>query len=205
LFAKRLIQMQYRSNKSNLRSIRSATPFYFVQRWILLTALVLCCGVLSGCDMGTYAKRLNDSTPAPAPRKVAAKPKAKKKEPTVVGKWVLDNKSTIAASRKEFAKNILLDGKEYFAAMKDAVLEFDLAEDGTFTCREEILGEKADYTGKWMLTNKRLDLIQKTKNGFEEHDNMVGKFKGDWLDMEHDSRLLHGTQLMHMPFHFVRP
>jgi len=181
-----------------------------VQTWFLVLALLVNCGCFSGCDLGTYSKRLNDLTPSPATAGEAKEemPKDMKSEdinkeadkPKVVGKWELNNAATVAASEEALAGKELTedDGTSYVETVQDAVMEFNLAQDGTFTCREVMIGREANYTGDWVLNGNRLDINRKTKNGVAMRDRLVGTVKGDQLDMTNEKD---GVKL---PFFFKR-
>ena len=186
--------------------------------WFLVLGLLLSCGCFSGCDLGTYSSRLNDPTPSPAPAEKAMDEKAmdekskgknskgkKAKDdndsPNVVGKWEMDNKKTVAAIKKATAGQkvvSLADGSSYVKAIQNGELEFNLAQDGTFTCREVLNGKEENYTGEWVLNGNLLDLNQEFKNGVAERDRFVGSIEGDMLDMTRDQN---GLKL---PFLFKR-
>ena len=172
------------------------------QTWILILTLALSCVCFSGCDLGTYSKRFNDSTPAPAPAEdeTSDEKSMEKKDPPkddspkdgpprVVGKWEIDGESTAAAIRKSIGGQdaVLESGNTFVDAIEKGVFEFDLAQDGTFTCLQVLDGKKANFTGEWVLNGNLLDLNQQFKDGVPERDRLTGTIQGDRLDMTNDA------------------
>jgi hypothetical protein len=115
----------------------------------------------------------------------------------VLGEWVLDLDATLTESKASLSSVVDID--VYSAELKNSILEFQLYEDGTFSCRQAIAGEDAKYTGLFVTKGKLLILNQTHREEELEADQLKGELKKERL------HLIHEQQGFEIPYVLRRP
>ena len=128
--------------------------------------------------------------------------KMEDKKTKVVGQWVLDKQPTSKAMYQDLVDE-RVDGKKFdvnalVQQVSEGSLDFNFAEDGTFTADEWMNKTRSKYKGDWVLKGSKLRVNQKFKGDVEEEDLMVGSVEGDKL------KLIHEDMGLQIPLHFKR-
>jgi hypothetical protein len=156
--------------------------------WVLLF-------LATGCDLGTYAQRVESAGSVyKPPVKTAAAADSGEQESSkplpgngspALGDWQLNQRASVESTRRIF-QPVPSQPALTLAALEDTLNSmkstFTLNADMTFTCNEVARSRLAKYKGTWKLSRDRIELNQTHMNGRPEKDYLVGTLKGDVID-----------------------
>jgi len=165
--------------------LRSLSPVF-----IFLLALVV---TSSGCDLGTYAQRAENASRNYKPPAMTKPDGSDKKEddqpkgPVIAGSWGMDATATANLIQRR-VNPIILGGpaahKMLVKAIRNGSMEFDLKDDGTWTCKEILESQTADFRGKWTIKGDQIAIDQTHRGNKPEKDHLGGTVRGDKMDLE---------------------
>ena len=155
------------SNRSN--------SFFYLSIVSLVIALAM--PIMSGCDVGTYARRLAE-TPKGTPPAVKSNDSSgggesappEEAEPDAVGYWKLDASASVDAGS---------------TSLKDGTVNFDFKADGSYECEVDAGDVLEDSEGRWSLSGDKISINQTHVDQEPKKASMSGEIDGNRMRINH--------------------
>ena len=103
---------------------------------------------------------------------------------SIEGSWKIDIEESINANSALLSRPGI-DAAAFKRTIRGTILDFEIFDDNTFDCFEVVEEVESDYSGVWELKGNKVKLLQKTMNGEEEEDELVGTATNDRMDVVH--------------------